>query len=108
MPGTKLGPAAAAELTDGAVRKIDKDKHKSTLQHGATRKLDMPGLTIVFKLKEGAILKHAESRRQGEVQSREGWRRDRRQRARSGETRRGRLLARTANNSEGNMKSWMF
>lgn len=53
-------PAAAAansgEMADGEVRKIDKDAGKLTLKHGEIRNLDMPGMTMVFQVKESALL----------------------------------------------------
>ncbi len=54
------GPATAtansADLTDGEVRKIDKDAGKLTLKHGEIRNLDMPGMTMVFQVKEPALI----------------------------------------------------
>lgn len=48
--------AGASELTDAEVRKIDKDAGKVTLKHGEIKNLDMPPMTMVFKVKEPAIL----------------------------------------------------
>lgn len=48
--------AAAAELSDGEVRKVDKDAGKLTLKHGDIKNLDMPGMTMVFQVKEPALL----------------------------------------------------
>lgn len=47
---------AAVELTEGEVRKIDKDGKKLTLKHGPLKALDMPGMTMVFRVKEDAML----------------------------------------------------
>lgn len=53
-------PAVAAanggDMTDGEVRKIDKAAGKLTLKHGEIRNLDMPGMTMVFQVKEPALL----------------------------------------------------
>lgn len=46
----------AAPLTDGEVRKIDKDAGKLTLKHGEIKHLDMPGMTMVFTVKDKALL----------------------------------------------------
>jgi len=46
----------AAALSDGEVRKIDKDAKKITLRHGPIQNLDMPGMTMVFQVKEPAML----------------------------------------------------
>lgn len=48
--------AQAPELTDGEVRKIDKDGGKLTLKHGAIKHLDMPGMTMVFQVNDKALL----------------------------------------------------
>ena len=56
MPGMKMEQPAAAEMTDGEVRKIDKENQKITLKHGDIKNLDMPGMTMVFKVKDGAML----------------------------------------------------
>lgn len=47
---------AAAEMTEGEVRKVDKENHKVTLRHGEIRNLGMPGMTMVFKVKDPAAL----------------------------------------------------
>lgn len=48
--------APAAEATEGEVRKIDKDTKKLTIKHGEIRNLDMPPMTMVFQIKDGAML----------------------------------------------------
>jgi len=48
--------AAAAPTTDGEVRKVDKEQGKLTLKHGRIENLDMPGMTMVFQVKEPAML----------------------------------------------------
>ena len=55
MPGMKMDQAATTEMTDGEVRKLDKDNQKITLKHGDIKNLDMPGMTMVFKVKDMAI-----------------------------------------------------
>ena len=50
------GAAAAAELADGEIRKVDKDNKKITIKHGPLTDLDMPGMTMVFGVKEDALL----------------------------------------------------
>jgi Cu(I)/Ag(I) efflux system periplasmic protein CusF len=47
---------AASHLTDGEVRKIDKDAGKLTLRHAEIKSLDMPGMTMVFVVKDKAML----------------------------------------------------
>ena len=46
----------AASLSEGEVRKIDKEAKKITLKHGDIKNLDMPGMTMVFQVKDAALL----------------------------------------------------
>lgn len=55
MPEMKMEGMAAA-MTEGEVRKIDKDAKKITLKHSDIKNLDMPGMTMVFQVKEAALL----------------------------------------------------
>lgn len=48
--------AKGAEMTAGEVRKIDKDNRKITLKHDDIKSLDMPGMTMVFQVKDAALL----------------------------------------------------
>lgn len=48
--------AAIVDLTDGEVRKIDKETGKITLKHGAIKNLDMPGMTMVFQVNDKTLL----------------------------------------------------
>lgn len=55
------GPAQAAAadsaaLTDAEVRKVDKANRKITLRHGEIRSLDMPAMTMVFQVRDAALL----------------------------------------------------
>jgi Cu(I)/Ag(I) efflux system protein CusF len=47
---------AAAPTTDGEVRRIDKEQGKVTLKHGPIANLDMPGMTMVFKIADPNML----------------------------------------------------
>ena len=46
----------AADMSDGEVRKIDKDAKKITLKHGELKNLEMPAMTMVFQVKDAALL----------------------------------------------------
>ncbi len=46
----------AIAMTDGEIRKVDKDAKKLTIKHGAIKNLDMPGMTMVFQVKDPAFL----------------------------------------------------
>jgi Cu(I)/Ag(I) efflux system protein CusF len=58
LAGTLLAGAAwaASHMTEGEVRKVDKDNKKITLKHGEIKNLDMPGMTMVFRVKDPAML----------------------------------------------------
>ncbi|MGS0753863.1 copper-binding protein [Roseateles sp. GG27B] len=47
---------AAADLSDGEIRKVDKDTQRLTIKHGAIKNLDMPGMTMLFRVKDPALL----------------------------------------------------
>jgi Cu(I)/Ag(I) efflux system protein CusF len=54
-------PAAHADdahhkLTDGEIRKVDKDAKKLTIKHGPIENLEMPPMTMVFQVKDPAML----------------------------------------------------
>ena len=50
------GAHHAAALSDGEVRKVDKDAKKITIKHGPLANLDMPPMTMVFQVKDPAML----------------------------------------------------
>lgn len=43
-------------LTDGEVRKIDKDAGKLTIKHGEIKHMEMPPMTMVFFAKDKSML----------------------------------------------------
>ena len=47
---------ANTELVDGEVRKVDKESKKITIRHGEIKSLEMPGMTMVFQVKDPAML----------------------------------------------------
>ena len=53
---TTLTSSTTADMADGEVRKIDKENKKITLKHGVIKNLDMPGMTMVFGIKDAAAL----------------------------------------------------
>ncbi len=53
---SKMTMPKTAAMTDGEVRKIDKDAGKITLKHGEIKQLDMPPMTMVFTAKDKALL----------------------------------------------------
>lgn len=45
-----------SELSDGEVRKVDKSARKITIKHGPLANVDMPAMTMVFQVKDPAML----------------------------------------------------
>lgn len=55
----QAAPAAqpgSADMADGEVRKVDREGGKLTLKHGEIKNLDMPGMTMVFVVKDRGML----------------------------------------------------
>lgn len=48
--------STTAPLSDGEVRKIDREAGKITIKHGPIANLEMPGMTMVFRVKDPAML----------------------------------------------------
>ena len=53
---TEAAVSAPADMVNGEIRKVDKENKKITLKHGAIKNLDMPGMTMVFGIKDVAML----------------------------------------------------
>ncbi|HSQ82446.1 MAG TPA: copper-binding protein [Casimicrobiaceae bacterium] len=43
-------------MTDGEIRKVDREAGKITIRHGEIRNLDMPAMTMVFRVGDPAML----------------------------------------------------
>ncbi|MGV8803419.1 MAG: copper-binding protein [Polaromonas sp.] len=43
-------------MSSGEVKKIDKETQKITLKHGEIKNMDMPGMTMVFKVLDPSLL----------------------------------------------------
>lgn len=46
----------APSLTEGEVRKIDRDAGKITIKHGEIKHMEMPPMTMVFVVKDSSLL----------------------------------------------------
>ncbi len=46
---------------DGEVRKVDKEARKITIKHGPIQNLDMPAMTMVFQVKDPAMLEQVKA-----------------------------------------------
>jgi Cu/Ag efflux protein CusF len=51
-----LALAQGTSTADGEIRKVDKDAKKLTIKHGPMPGLDMPAMTMVFQVKDLALL----------------------------------------------------
>ncbi|KQP17306.1 MAG: RND transporter [Variovorax paradoxus] len=61
QPAPAVGPDAqqppgAAPLVDGEVRKVDLEQGKLTLRHGPIPNLDMPPMSMVFRVADPKML----------------------------------------------------
>ena len=60
-----LAPAVYADsssaMAQGEVRKVDKDAKKITIKHGPLATLDMPAMTMVFQVKDPAMLEQVKA-----------------------------------------------
>jgi Cu/Ag efflux protein CusF len=56
-------PALAADrpLVDGQVQKVDREAKKLTIRHGPLPNLDMPAMTMVFRVDQDALLDKAKA-----------------------------------------------
>ena len=48
--------AASGDMAEGEIRKVDVENKKVTINHGVIKSLDMPAMTMVFQVKEPAML----------------------------------------------------
>lgn len=58
---SKPSAPANLEMTDGEVRKVDKDAGKITIKHAEVRSLEMPPMTMVFTVQDPALLDKAKA-----------------------------------------------
>jgi Cu(I)/Ag(I) efflux system protein CusF len=50
------GAAADPPMSEGEIRKVDPSAKKLTIKHGELKNLDMPAMTMVFQVKDPAML----------------------------------------------------
>ena len=56
MGAMQMAQGGASDMTDAEVRKVDMAQGKVTLKHGEIKNLDMPPMTMVFTVKDKAML----------------------------------------------------
>ena len=59
MAATKADQAK--DITDGLVRKVNKEAGKVTIQHGEMHHLGMPAMTMVFPVKTAGLLDNVQT-----------------------------------------------
>jgi Cu(I)/Ag(I) efflux system protein CusF len=52
---------ALGQSADGEIRRVDKDAKKITIKHGPLEKLDMPAMTMVFQVRDPALLEQVKA-----------------------------------------------
>jgi Cu(I)/Ag(I) efflux system periplasmic protein CusF len=50
------GATKAADMVEGEVSKVDKAAKMITLKHAEIKKLEMPGMTMAYRVKDAAML----------------------------------------------------
>lgn len=58
LGSTMAWAQAPADMAEAEIRKIDKDARKVTLKHGPIKSLDMPPMTMVFQIRDPAVLEN--------------------------------------------------
>ncbi len=58
-PANQQAPVAA-DLTEGEVRKVDKETGKLTLRHGEIKNLNMAAMTMVLRVQDPAMLEQVQ------------------------------------------------
>jgi Cu(I)/Ag(I) efflux system periplasmic protein CusF len=48
-------PMTTKDMVEAEVRKVDKEAKKVTLKHGPIKNLDMPGMTMVFQVRDASL-----------------------------------------------------
>lgn len=57
LPLSAFSAETSADLSEGTVKKIDTPTQRVTLAHGPIANLGMPPMTMMFKVREAAMLK---------------------------------------------------
>jgi len=61
MQAASKSSSDAQSLAAGEVKKVDKDAGKITIKHGPLVNLDMPGMTMVFRVKDASMLEQVKA-----------------------------------------------
>ena len=51
-----MSTESASHMAEGEIKKINRDSKKMTIKHGDIKSLDMPGMTMVFQIRDTSLL----------------------------------------------------
>ena len=51
-----MSAVSASHMAEGEIKKINLDNKKMTIKHGDIKSLDMPGMTMVFQIRNSTFL----------------------------------------------------
>ena len=51
-----IAAQTSVDMSDGEVRRIDRDNPKITIKHGEIKNLDMPPMSMVFQVRDPTLL----------------------------------------------------
>ena len=51
-----VSAVSAGHMAEGEIKKINRDSKKITIKHGDIQSLDMPGMTMVFQIRDTSLL----------------------------------------------------
>ena len=51
-----VSAVSASHMAEGEIKKINRDSKKMTIKHGDIKSLDMPGMTMVFQIRDTSFL----------------------------------------------------
>ena len=60
-PEVAKSTGESASTTDAEVRKVDKEARKITLKHGEIKNLGMPAMSMVFQVRDSALLENVKA-----------------------------------------------
>ena len=51
-----VSAVSAGHMADGEINKVNRDNKKMTIKHGDIKSMDMPGMTMVFQIRDTSLL----------------------------------------------------
>jgi Cu/Ag efflux protein CusF len=50
-----MSSVSASHMAEGEIKKVDRENKKMTIKHGDIKTLDMPGMTMVFQIRDTSL-----------------------------------------------------